>query len=218
MLALKRLEMGLLHKVVLLWDDPREWAKVDLQRRFIFPGDNSDTFSMLVNLQSETYHSGAQWGYAFYSALPFAELAEAMPEAQLVALALDTLAQGLKELAACQTEAEAGAGVSAGDSRLLLPAASAPTPASAGAGAGEGAELPLPSRVFTTRWLHDPYSLGAYSCLPQGASLEHFDAFAQPHGRVLFAGEHTQSKDFGCLHAALESGQRAANDLLQRLC
>jgi monoamine oxidase len=67
----------------------------------------------------------------------------------------------------------------------------------------------------THDWQGDDYSRGAYSYAPSGAA----DAslrMTQPVERTLyFAGEHTDTEGhWGTVHAALSSGQRAAEQLL----
>jgi len=59
---------------------------------------------------------------------------------------------------------------------------------------------------------------GAYSCARPG----HADArrmLAQPYdGRIFFAGEATDVRDYSTAHGAYESGQRAAEDAIVALC
>jgi len=72
---------------------------------------------------------------------------------------------------------------------------------------------PVDTRV--TAWSADPFSLGAYSNIPLGASLDDFDALAQPVGpRLFFAGEATSRHHHATVHGALLSGERAADEIL----
>jgi monoamine oxidase len=66
-------------------------------------------------------------------------------------------------------------------------------------------------------WQHDPYSMGAYSFVPAGA-VEASQELSQPYADTLFfAGEHTDIEGhWGTVHAALNSGLRAAAQILQR--
>lgn len=68
--------------------------------------------------------------------------------------------------------------------------------------------------VGSADWSHDPFSRGAYSYLPvDGLSAQH--ALAQSVGNVLFfAGEATSVGHIGTVHGAIESGQRAAREIL----
>jgi hypothetical protein len=223
--SLNKLDMGLLTKLVLLWDNPIEWEQIDMKRRFIFPGSNKDTFTMIVNLHNDVYHSKTQYGYVLYSALPFAEMIETMPNEEIAELGMDCITKGLNELyyrniknqnidMVIPDEGTVSVGEIDVDVDIEKENKSA-------GGVGNRLvtkeELPKPSNIYTTRWLHDPYSLGAYSCMPKNAQLDDFEVFATPFDNVHFAGEHTQKKDFGCLHAALESGERAAKNVLKEL-
>jgi monoamine oxidase len=80
-----------------------------------------------------------------------------------------------------------------------------------------GGECPAPSAVAVTRWADDPYSGGAYSHVPPGADPADLDLLGEPiGGRLLFAGEHTQSARTGFADGALTSGIREAKRLLGR--
>ena len=74
---------------------------------------------------------------------------------------------------------------------------------------------PSPARVMTSKWENDPYSRGSYSYIPVGGSLEMPEALATPHGRVFFAGEHTNSDHLATVHGAYLSGLRAAVDAMR---
>ena len=77
-----------------------------------------------------------------------------------------------------------------------------------------GRPVPEPVATVVTAWANDPFAGGAYShCLP-GDDLSMFDLLAEPvHGRVLLAGEHTQSGRPGYADGAYVSGLRAAERL-----
>src|SRR5207237_1034826 len=63
-------------------------------------------------------------------------------------------------------------------------------------------------------WHDDPFSLGAYSYLPVDG-LEDQEALAQPlDDKLFFAGEATSVGHIGTVHGALQSGQRAAREIL----
>jgi polyamine oxidase len=80
-----------------------------------------------------------------------------------------------------------------------------------------GAPCPEPAAVAVTSWTTDPYSLGAYSHIPPGAAPADADLLGEPlHGRLLFAGEHTQSARLVYADGAMASGIREAKRLLQR--
>jgi polyamine oxidase len=80
-----------------------------------------------------------------------------------------------------------------------------------------GHPCPPPSAVHITSWADDRYSRGAYAHVPPGASPADLDLLGEPlHGRLLFAGEHTQSARTGYADGALSSGRREAARLLGR--
>ena len=63
-------------------------------------------------------------------------------------------------------------------------------------------------------WADDPFALGAYSAW-DAVSWERADVFAEPVGRMMFAGEHTGGRaDYATMNAAIRSGRRAAEQVL----
>ncbi len=66
-------------------------------------------------------------------------------------------------------------------------------------------------------WQRDPLAMGSYSYLPAGA-LHAPDSLSEPVERTLFfAGEHTDTTgNWGTVHGAMESGVRAANQVLEQ--
>jgi monoamine oxidase len=80
-----------------------------------------------------------------------------------------------------------------------------------------GSPPPAPAAVAVTSWAHDPYSGGAYTHIPPGASPADADLLGEPiGGRLLFAGEHTQSARVAYADGAMTSGIREAKRLLGR--
>ena len=66
-----------------------------------------------------------------------------------------------------------------------------------------------------TSWATDPYSGGAYTHIPPGATPADADLLGEPiGGRLLFAGEHTQSARMAYADGAMTSGIREAKRLL----
>ncbi|WOE75421.1 flavin monoamine oxidase family protein [Alterisphingorhabdus coralli] len=62
-----------------------------------------------------------------------------------------------------------------------------------------------------TNWSRDPFSFGAYSYFARGSNRRDLRALAKPVGDWLhFAGEATNTDHTSTVHAAYESGQRAA--------
>ena len=80
-----------------------------------------------------------------------------------------------------------------------------------------GSPCPEPVAVAVTSWAADPYAGGAYTHIPPGASPADADLLGEPvGGRLLFAGEHTQSARLAYADGALTSGIREAKRLLSR--
>lgn len=74
-----------------------------------------------------------------------------------------------------------------------------------------GHPVPEPVATVVTAWADDPLTGGAYSHCPLGSDPSMLDLLAEPvHGRLLFAGEHTQSARVGYADGAYVSGLRAA--------
>ncbi|HEY2279281.1 MAG TPA: NAD(P)/FAD-dependent oxidoreductase [Streptosporangiaceae bacterium] len=78
-----------------------------------------------------------------------------------------------------------------------------------------GRPCPEPVAAAVSSWADDPWTRGAYSHIPPGASPADADLLGQPvGGRLLFAGEHTQSARLAYADGALTSGIREAKRLL----
>ena len=78
-----------------------------------------------------------------------------------------------------------------------------------------GRPCPAPAAVAVTSWANDPYSGGAYTHIPPGANPADADLLGEPiGGRLLFAGEHTQSTRLAYVDGAMTSGIREAKRLL----
>jgi len=63
-------------------------------------------------------------------------------------------------------------------------------------------------------WSADPWSRGAFAVFHPGQMSAMIGDIARPEGRVHFAGEHT-SAWMGWMEGALESGERAASEVLR---
>ncbi len=75
----------------------------------------------------------------------------------------------------------------------------------------------MPTAVAVSSWASDPYTGGAYTHIPPGASPADVDLLGEPvGGRLLFAGEHTQSARVAYADGALTSGIREAKRLLSQ--
>lgn len=65
-------------------------------------------------------------------------------------------------------------------------------------------------------WARSPWSGGTWAVWAPGQIGRHADALHRPHGRVVFAGEHTAYSNSG-MEGAMESGERAALEVMRRL-
>jgi len=63
------------------------------------------------------------------------------------------------------------------------------------------------------RWAIDPWSRGAFAVFHPGQMTTMMPHIGRPEGRIHFAGEHTSSWT-GWMEGALESGERAAREIL----
>lgn len=79
---------------------------------------------------------------------------------------------------------------------------------------------PKPLAYGVSNWVTDPYSLGCYSRVARDGDEQSTTTaltdLATPHGRVLFAGEATDSAAFGLVDGAWNSGVREAKRLLRK--
>ena len=77
--------------------------------------------------------------------------------------------------------------------------------------------VPAPSGSVRSGWATDPFARGAMSFTPVGVQPGERDALAQSlGGRVLFAGEATDTANPGSMRGAISSGERAAKELTHR--
>jgi polyamine oxidase len=78
-----------------------------------------------------------------------------------------------------------------------------------------GGACPQPVATARSTWQLDPWARGAYTHLTPGSTPADADLLGQPvGGRVLFAGEHTQSARLAYADGAMSSGVREAKRLL----
>lgn len=73
---------------------------------------------------------------------------------------------------------------------------------------------PLFNSAYIMDWSNNPWSRMGYSYLPLGIDPAMRTQLATPVGNVHFAGEATMSKHAASVHGALESGLRAAKEVL----
>ena len=79
-----------------------------------------------------------------------------------------------------------------------------------------GNDIPEPEAMVYPRWLSDPWSRGGYSYPGVGSDPDDGSAYARPLGsRVFVAGEATEPVEYGTVHAALWSGEQAAEAIFR---
>jgi monoamine oxidase len=71
--------------------------------------------------------------------------------------------------------------------------------------------------TFMHDWASDPFSLGAYSYVPVNGLAAQKELSLPLDNKLYFAGEATCSGHIGTVHGAIQSGQRAAAEVLQTL-
>jgi polyamine oxidase len=78
-----------------------------------------------------------------------------------------------------------------------------------------GRRLPDPTGSVVSSWAADRFTGGSYTHCPPGSTPSDADLLGEPlAGRLLFAGEHTQSARLGYADGAFSSGRREALRLL----
>jgi monoamine oxidase len=77
--------------------------------------------------------------------------------------------------------------------------------------------LGAPSALRTSHvitWEDDAWAGGGYAVFGPGFDSRLREWLARPCGRVFFAGEHTHARWQGYMNGAIESGQRAAAEVV----
>ncbi|WOF23352.1 FAD-dependent oxidoreductase [Microbacterium betulae] len=75
--------------------------------------------------------------------------------------------------------------------------------------------VPPAAAFLRSAWAADPYAHGAVSFVPPGATPQQREALAEPLlGRVFFAGEATDAGRPGTVRGALDTGERAAQEVV----
>ncbi len=79
-----------------------------------------------------------------------------------------------------------------------------------------GDAVPEPEAMAFPRWLSDPWSRGGYSYPGVGSATQDRADYARPLAdRLFFAGEATEPVEYGTVHAALWSGEQAAEAIFR---
>jgi monoamine oxidase len=74
-------------------------------------------------------------------------------------------------------------------------------------------------KVLFSDWPNKPFIMTGYAAPGKGDIFTIGEKLSEPfHGRLFFAGEHTQMDFFGYMEGALRSGLRAAHQLVRQAC
>jgi monoamine oxidase len=80
-----------------------------------------------------------------------------------------------------------------------------------------GTRTAYTGRAYEDHWALDPWVRGAYSYYRVGQANTYGQLAGAADGRFLFAGEHTSINNIGFLDGAVETGERAAREVLRRV-
>jgi monoamine oxidase len=80
-----------------------------------------------------------------------------------------------------------------------------------------GTRAAFTGRAYEDHWAVDPWALGAYSFCRVGQAATFGEIAGKHEGAIHFAGEHTSIRHQGFLDGAVETGERAARQLLKAL-
>ncbi len=69
-------------------------------------------------------------------------------------------------------------------------------------------------RSWLDSWVDDPWARGSYAGFGPGQYTRYWHYLARREGRIHFAGEHTSTYSQGYLNGGVESGERAAREVL----
>jgi monoamine oxidase len=72
-------------------------------------------------------------------------------------------------------------------------------------------------RSWLDLWTLDPWTNGSYAAFLPGQYTRFWGFTGRAEGRVHFAGEHTSTHSQGYLNGGVESGQRAAIEVMRAL-
>lgn len=77
----------------------------------------------------------------------------------------------------------------------------------------DGLRAGFNGRAWTDRWVGDPWARGSYAAYLPGQYTRYYGYVGRAEGRIHFAGEHTATVNQGYLEGAVESGERAADEI-----
>jgi len=74
-----------------------------------------------------------------------------------------------------------------------------------------------PEEIIEQNWMAEPYTRGCYHAYaPPGLYTSYGRALKEPVGRIHWAGAETVTVEYGAMGGAIDSGRRAANEIIGR--
>jgi monoamine oxidase len=80
-----------------------------------------------------------------------------------------------------------------------------------------GISVAFTGDAWLDQWAADPWVYGSYAAFPPRQLTSFWGSLGRAEGNVHFAGEHTSVYSQGYLNGGVESGQRAAVEVLREL-
>ncbi len=80
-----------------------------------------------------------------------------------------------------------------------------------------GSKTHFNGRSWVDLWTRDPWTDGAYAAFSPGQYTRFWNGLGMPDGNVHFAGEATSTYSQGYLNGGVESGDRAATEVMEKL-
>jgi monoamine oxidase len=80
-----------------------------------------------------------------------------------------------------------------------------------------GTRVHFNGHAWADLWPHDPWTRGSYAAFAVGQYTQYWAGTAHPEGDVHFAGEATSTHSQGFLNGGVESGYRAAIEVMRKL-
>ena len=81
----------------------------------------------------------------------------------------------------------------------------------------EGIDAAFNGLAHLDQWADDPWARGSYAGFGPGQYTAYWGFLAKREGNLFFAGEHTSTHSQGYLNGGVESGERAARQVLRTL-
>lgn len=79
-----------------------------------------------------------------------------------------------------------------------------------------GADAAQPLEYVDHDWIHETWTEGGYGAhMPPGVMTTYGEAIREPHGRIHWAGTETATEWMGYFEGAMQSGIRAASEVLE---